>query len=567
VTAFPPVANVTADSVVSSGSAVLKIVEPRVNAVLDGRSLSSASSDPDRNGRARPGAKGLVAISGIGLAGATAIQFEGDGVSGEIVDNGKPTELNPLLTAMIQISETASTGPRRFTITTPRGTVASSDVVFVVQEPTISGIFDSEGSPDSTGRVEVIGVGLESASAIVFSDPSVTGTIQPLKSDQESYLNPSVPVDLKIAADAVLGEQSFTVKTSRGAVASDAVKFKVVNPRIDAIFEGNNFLGGQGFSLSGEGAPGTAGDAVILGVGLGGAKSLDFSGDGVSGTLRPTLPEQLNELNPAVIATVKIDPTAALGERTFSLAIPRGAGKVLSNDNQIKFIVTGPRVDFIADERNFSQAAPGACGMVSVGGVGLREATKVEFDAPGGIMAGVISNQEPQPFLNDPVAVSLNIAATATMGARSFVVTTLGATVGSGRTIFTVSPARIFIISAEEPPVVRSSASRAVLTAKQMFAERRLIAHDGRFSFSSQQVSLGNEAAPGSSGSVMVIGVGLLGPTATRFSGGGINSTLAPNLSRTLNPAVALNIDINRAVALGERTFDLSITGADPQCR
>lgn len=75
------------------------------------------------------GGGALATITGTGLAGATAIEFSGKGVTGTFLPGGKDTEL--LL--RISVAADAAPGERTFTITAPGGVGASGSVVLTVQ--------------------------------------------------------------------------------------------------------------------------------------------------------------------------------------------------------------------------------------------------------------------------------------------------------------------------------------------------------------------------------------------------------------------------------------------------
>jgi hypothetical protein len=361
---------------VESGEVVLRVVGPRIHSIQDGSRLFVGGGEEDPNGYGRPGARGFILISGVGLSGATGIEFEGRGVRGEVVSAGRAGELNPAVLVRVTIEPTAELGPRAFTLLTPRGPVRSEGVAFIVTEPKILALGDEEGSPGSSGRVEVFGIGLDGAQAIEFEGTGISGTIVPSEGGFE-FLNPVVEVDLRIAEEAAFGERGFIVETPHARLGSGAVRFRVVAPRIDGVWEGHNFRPDQGFRMSGEGARDSFGDVLIVGIGLGGALDVAFSGSGIEARLMPGFPEQMQELNPVLTVHVTIAADAPLGERGILVTIPRVPGRVDSRDTGITFTVIEPRIDGIADRRGFNEAVAGACGEVEVRGVGLREGRPV----------------------------------------------------------------------------------------------------------------------------------------------------------------------------------------------
>lgn len=574
--AFPawPSAFVRVPGDVESGDVVLRIRAPRILSIQDGSRLFVGQESEDPNGYGRPGASGVILISGIGLGGATRIEFDGSGVRGEVVSAGTAAELNPAVFVRVTIEPTAEPGPRAFTLVTPRGPVRSEGVAFIVAPPRILAIVDGEGAPGSSGRVEVFGIGLDEAQAIEFDGVGVSGTIAPSETGFQ-FLNPIVGLDLRIAEDAPLGERGFVVETAHARVESGTIRFRVTAPRIDGVWEGHNFRPDEGFRLSGEGARDTFGDVLVFGIGLGGATEVRFSGSGIEAQLLPGFPEQRRELNPVLTVHVRIAPDAPVGERTIRVAIPRAPGWVESRDTGVTFSVVEPRIDDIADERGFSEAVAGACGEVQVHGVGLREATRITFLEPGGIRGVVQPETSGVPLLNAPLRVWVAIEAEATTGPRAFSVTTPRGEIGSGAVAFVISTPRIVGLSVEEAiPLLVSDASRApsavlrrwrLLSAWGVGERSRSRLQPFRSTVREAQLlardfSLGNEVAPASAGGALVFGVGLRGARAVRFSGTGVRATvLGPPAAGDLNPIVPLHLEVEETAPLGEQTFVLTL--------
>jgi len=494
-------------------------------------------------------------------------------VRGEVVSAGTPAELNPSVLVRVTIEPTAELGPRAFTLLTPRGPVRSEDVALVVAPPRILAILDEEGAPGSSGQVEVFGIGLDQAQAVEFEGTGVRGTIVPSQAGFE-FLNPIVAVDLHIAEDAPLGERAFVVETAQARVRSESVRFRVVAPRVDGIWEGHNFRPDQGFRLSGEGARDSFGDVLVFGVGLGGATEVTFSGAGIEAWLMPGFPEQQRELNPVLTIHVRIAPDAPLGERAILVTIPRAPGRVDSRDTGVTFAVVEPRIDGIADRRGFNEAIAGACGEVEVRGVGLREATQIAFSEPGGIRGVVKPEMSSAPLLNEPLRVWLAIEANATLGPRAFSVRTRRGEITSGAVVFVVSTPRIVALSVEETiPPLFADASRISPVVLRRFRSpsaweesgslrhrlRSRLAASLKAQISARSFSLGNEAAPASAGDALILGVGLIGAHAVRFSGTGVRATVRSIPVEDLNPAVPIHLEIERTAPLGEQTFALEL--------
>jgi len=568
---------------VESGEVVLRVVGPRIHSIQDGSRLFVGGGEEDPNGYGRPGARGFILISGVGLSGATGIEFEGRGVRGEVVSAGRAGELNPAVLVRVTIEPTAELGPRAFTLLTPRGPVRSEGVAFIVTEPKILALGDEEGSPGSSGRVEVFGIGLDGAQAIEFEGTGISGTIVPSEGGFE-FLNPVVEVDLRIAEEAAFGERGFIVETPHARLGSGAVRFRVVAPRIDGVWEGHNFRPDQGFRMSGEGARDSFGDVLIVGIGLGGALDVAFSGSGIEARLMPGFPEQMQELNPVLTVHVTIAADAPLGERGILVTIPRVPGRVDSRDTGITFTVIEPRIDGIADRRGFNEAVAGACGEVEVRGVGLREATAITFAGPGGVRGIIRPEASSTPLLNSPARVWLTVDPHAPIGPRTFSMRTRRGEIPSGAAVFVVSVPRIVGISVEERVPLASALSARVLRAESprdlqsargahttvasflrlmREGQRRALGGLREFTVQTRRTisgfSLGDLVAPASSGEAIVFGVGLVGAQAIRFSGTGVTAALREPVGGDLNPVVPLQLEIGKDASWGEYPFTLTL--------
>lgn len=581
VLSFSWTASATLPTDVESGDVVLRVVPPRILSIQDGSRLFASGDAADPHGYGRPGASGFILISGIGLAGASGIEFDGGGIRGEVISAGAPGELNPSVLVRVTIEETAHLGPRSFTLITPRGPVRSGDVAFVITEPKILAISDEEGSPGSHGRVDILGIGLDQTQAIEFEGSGVSGTILPPGGDFQ-FLNPVVEADLRIAEEASFGERAFALETPRGRIESGRVRFRVVAPRIEALWEGHNFRPGEGFRTSGEGARDSFGDVLIFGIGLGGATDVTFSGEGIEARLLPGFPEQQRELNPVLTVHVTIAPEAPLGDRGVVVTLPRALGQVDSRDAGVTFTVVEPRVDGLADRWGFNEAVAGACGEVEIRGVGIREATEIAFSEPGGVRGLLRPAGAGAPLLNAPVRVWLAVDPQAAVGPRTFSLKTRRGEVSSREVVFVVSWPRIVRLSAEAGfsslpfGMQRAWAKRASLERLSSVEGEWKDAHrillllrreEFRAGRLAQAISLGDEVAPGSAGEALILGVGLMGVESVRFSGGGVTARARAAPSGELNPAVPVALEIEEEAPLGERAFTLTLGLPSGSCR
>lgn len=502
---------VAAPRIIGFGQFFVASSAPASVAQLPSTDINGQELDPNEFfhalfGSGRPGAKGDIMIEGIGLSGTTGIIFEGTGVSGE-VDIGPEEDLNPHVIVRVRIEPWAEPGPRRFTLLTPRGEVHSGDVVFMVREPSVLLIEADAGAPGTSGYVNLFGVGLDQTQEIRFEGEGVRVRDFILL----GTLNPSIFLRLDIDSTAPLGPRRFSVVTAHGVIESQAVTFTVTNPRITGISDS-------------EGAPGTSGIITINGVGLCDTSAINFSGTGVTGTVRPLVCNDERVINIHIRVEVTIAPDAPLGPRTFTLTIPRGPGTASSAEADVTLTVTPPRIDALTE----TEAAPGARGSLYISGVGIGQATQIQFegseDIAGSVRrigAGVLRS------LNAPVTVDLTIAPTATLGPRRFTLTLPNGTVDSGALTFTVSSPRITSIDTRGDLYGDSDPPTAV--------------------------------APGTSGRMRMYGLGLSHVVGVRFSGEGVAGTLEPIPPQgpALNPFIRVSLTVSPTAVLGERTIEL----------
>jgi hypothetical protein len=79
--------------------------------------------------QATPGATVLTIVRGTGLAGATDITFDGEGVNGTVLPGGNDRELH----VKIAVALGAAKGSRTFSVSAPGGTAGSGKIVFHVR--------------------------------------------------------------------------------------------------------------------------------------------------------------------------------------------------------------------------------------------------------------------------------------------------------------------------------------------------------------------------------------------------------------------------------------------------
>jgi hypothetical protein len=284
-------------------------------------------------------------ISGSNLAGATAVTFDGTGVTATIQSGGTATTLPITIT----VTSSASPGPRTFTVTTPSGNANSSGVVGAdfgvsVAAPAVTSINVSSVTQGNIHVSAVItGTNLAGATAVTFSGAGVTATVQ------SGGTATTVPIVIAVAANAAVGARTFTVATPNGNASSGATAVSVLFA--PATVDGINIHSGT---------QGTTVDVIITGTNLAEASEVIFSGAGINtfiqaGVTATSLPVRL-----------VIDANAPTGTRTFVVGTPRG--DVSSNGvlNAGFSVALGVRLNSLTPDRQISG------GFIDLNGVNIR---------------------------------------------------------------------------------------------------------------------------------------------------------------------------------------------------
>jgi hypothetical protein len=347
------------------------------------------------------------------------------------------------------------------------------------------------GRPGAEGDIVIEGVGLSGTTGIIFEGTGVSGVVE-----TGPELNPMVFVHVRIEPWAELGRRQFTLLTPRGEVSSGDIAFTVREPSVLLIRDN-------------EGAPGTSGYIKLFGVGLDQPQEIRFEGEGVR--VRDFLLR--GALNPSISLRLDIDSTAPLGPRRFSIVT--GHGVIESQD--VSFCVTNPRIDFIGEV----EGAPGTSGFIQIQGVGLHDASAINFSETG--VTGSVRDSTGE-LLNPHITVDVTIASDAPMGPRTF---TLRIPRGSG----TISSADTNVTLTVTLPRIDALST--------------------------------SEAAPGASGSLCIDGVGIGSATEIQFEDGdGIVGVVRPRgegVRNSLNPGVTVNLSISPTAPVGSRRFRLRL--------
>ncbi len=260
-----------------------------------------------------------AAITGSNLQGATAVRFEGRGVSARVLSSAEPGRL----IVQISIAADAAPGDRRFTVTTPAGTARSPEgvsftVEAVVEPSRITGIEPANGRAGATISAVITGINLLGARGVGFSGTGVSAEISGRVSATR------VPVRITISRTASPGPRSFYITTPTGRVASPRdVTFTVEAAEVLRRITGIEPISGR---------VGSTVSAVISGVGLDGASAVSFSGTGITARISGRV------TSTRVPVSISISRVAPSGPRSFTVTTP--AGRVTS-PRSVTFNVSG----------------------------------------------------------------------------------------------------------------------------------------------------------------------------------------------------------------------------------
>ena len=278
-----------------------------------------------------------AAINGRHLQGATAVRFDGRGVTARILSSADPERL----VVQVNVASNASPGARGFSVTTPAGTARSPEgvnfTVKAAEEPsTITGIEPSSGRAGTTVSAFINGTNLLGARSVAFSGTGVSAEISGRVSATR------VPVRITISSRASTGPRSFYITTPSGRVMSPrnvtfTVRAAEVMRRITGI---EPSFGRTGRTVN----------AVITGSGLDGASAVTFSGTGVTARISGRVSST------RVPVSITISRLAPSGARSFYVTTPAGR---ITSPRGVTFNVSG-----------FIVVQPGELGVGAVEGIG-----------------------------------------------------------------------------------------------------------------------------------------------------------------------------------------------------
>jgi Bacterial Ig-like domain (group 3)/Bacterial Ig domain len=331
-----------------------------------------------------------VTLYGTNLGGTTAVTISGTGVTITGVTVGATH-----IEATFAIANSAATGARTVTVTTPGGT--SNGVTFtVVAPPTLTSITPTSGDQGTVVPVTLTGANLTGTTALNFSATGITAGALTVNA-----AGTSLTTSLTIAANATLG--AGTISATTPIATGNTVTFTVLPPAptLTSIAPTS-------------GARGTSVAVTLTGNNLTGATAVTVSGTGVTHgalTVTPT----------TVTTTFTITAGATLSARTVSVTTPSGVS------NTVTFTITGPTLTSIAP----TSGVRGTTVPVTLTGADLQGATAVTISGTGVNCSGITSTAT-------TINASCAITAGATASARNVTATTPNGTTNSLTGAFTV---------------------------------------------------------------------------------------------------------------------------------
>ncbi len=331
-------------SVIDTGSDTVTATVPGVNlaygiAMLDFPAQPVVTSVSPATGPVAGGT--TVTITGTGLAGATAITFDGPSYF-------LPAPATNVSCSQVSCTATAPAGPAGAVdvqVTAPGGTSAtgSADQFSYVAAPVITGITPTAGPLAGGNTVTIAGTGLANATAVTFgaagaaTDVSCTASSCTVTAPAASARTVDVTVTTAGGTTAVNSSDKYTYTTA---------------PVIDAISPYQGPL-----------AAGTV--VTITGSNLAAATAITFGADGPATSISCTQTSCTATAPAGTAGTVDIKVTAPTGTNA-------------SNDPDKYTYLAVPVVTGISPS-----AGPLAAGTtVTISGTGLSGATAITFDPP-----------------------------------------------------------------------------------------------------------------------------------------------------------------------------------------
>jgi hypothetical protein len=331
-----------------------------------------------------------VAIEGSNLGGATAVSF-GPGVAVSITGTSATG-----VTAGITISDSAVTGDRDVSVSTPGGTATKTAAFRVdpLPSPTVASVSPGSGIQGQSLTATITGADLGGATAVDFG-PGITVTGHTVKSGSQ------ITAGITISGSAAAGPRDVAVTTPGGTAILEA-GFAVA-----AVPPSGPFVSGV---APGAGACGETVEVVVSGSNLNEASEVSFgAGIAVDYVVEgPTL----------IRAGIAIDAHAVAGMRDVVVTTPEGSS-VLSGGFEVLAASPPPQ------DLKVTGVSPGsgACGEamdVVISGSSLGGASEVDFGAGIVVSYVYVGDSETQ------ITASIVISSDALAGPRDVTVTGSG---------------------------------------------------------------------------------------------------------------------------------------------
>ena len=337
----------------------------------------------------------VVTLTGTNLAGASAVNFSGTGVSAVVTGSTAGT-----VTATFTITAGAALGARNVSVTTAGGTSNIVTGAFTVVLPTLTSLAPTSGVQGTAVVVTLNGTGLTGATTVNFSGTGVSAVVT-------GSTATTVTATFNITATAATGTRSVSVTTPGGTTNILTGAFTVLpsTPTLTSLAPTS-------------GAQGTTVVVTLNGTNLTGATTVNFSGTGVSAVVTGSTAT-------TVTASFTVGPTAATGARNVSVTTPSGTSNILTG----AFTVTPGTLTLTSLAP--TSGAQGTAVVVTLNGTGLTGATAVNFSGAG--VSAVVTGSTATT-----VTATFTITATAATGARNVSVTTPAGTTNTLTGAFTV---------------------------------------------------------------------------------------------------------------------------------
>lgn len=243
-------------------------------------------------------------ITGTHLIGATTVDLgSGITVTGFNVDSDTQARVT------IAIGDSAASGPRDVSVTTPGGIATKEDGFTVLLRPTIESVSPSRGIQGQTLDVTITGDCFTNASNVSFG-PGITVNDFTVNNSREMVVNITIGVNATVGTRTI----SITTPVATGTLA-EGFAVMVPSPEIDALTPAS---GRRGQEL----------EVVITGSNFAEATGVSF-GTGV------TVDEFTVDSATQITVQITIDGDAVLGTRDVSIATPEATG-TLTNAFEIE---------------------------------------------------------------------------------------------------------------------------------------------------------------------------------------------------------------------------------------